>query len=136
MSIYFRMSLLWLLIAFCYSQHSLYHLSGLFYGQDIRLPDTNGEVPVSLHLFRIAVEIVTLIICVLTLYIKRKGFYWFCFVWASLLGLLNLVHLAQTVMGEIEDLSQVALLSFVVLINGLLVADAWKMVRARASAIH
>lgn len=134
MSVQIRISLLWLFLAVGYEFHNLYHLSELYYGIDIRLPNVKGEVPLVLHLFRIAVEIITLFLSLLILYVRNKAFAWFAFAWAALLGILNLIHLGQTLYAELGDISQIGLLCFVFVANVFLVIESWKWVRGTVTA--
>lgn len=122
----FRIAFLWLLIVIGYIYHGQFHLSELLYGVDIRIPNTNGQIPMGMHIFRILVELVTLLMVLLTLYIPKKGFKAFSFVWAILLGVLNLFHLGETLVKEFNDLSQIVLLTFVLAANILLIADTKK----------
>ena len=118
-----KIAILWLLIAVCYSLHSIFHLSALFFGADIKLPNANGTVPVDAHIFRIVVEVLTFLFVILSLYLLNKTYYWMSFIWAILLGVLNVVHLYETVTKDWHDLSQVALLTFIVVANIFLVRE-------------
>ncbi|MDR2470311.1 MAG: hypothetical protein LBD27_07535, partial [Tannerella sp.] len=53
----------------------------------------------------------------------------FSFVWSALFLLLNAVHLYETLFVEKFDLSQAALLSFVLVVNVLLSLAIWKGVK-------
>lgn len=118
-----KISFLWLVIAIGYIFHSTYHLSGAIFGADIRLPDSTGEVPVIMYVFRIVLEIFTLTLVLLTLYFSGKTFRWFSFIWACILGILNLVHLVETIIGEPSELSQLTLLAFIFAANIVLILE-------------
>lgn len=126
-----KIALLWLLIAISYSMHSIYHLSELFFGIDIKLPDANGKVPLNIHFFRIATEVFTLLMVVLTIKIKARAYNWFSFIWACLLGILNLVHFVSTFIREPSEISQIALLAFVLAVNVLLAIEIYKAIRIK-----
>ncbi|MFT4205028.1 MAG: hypothetical protein QM610_14080 [Chitinophagaceae bacterium] len=132
-----RVPFLWLTISVCYIMHGSYNLSALFFGVDIKLPDAKGVVPAGTHVFRILVEILVLVVFLISLYAKSKTFYVFSYVLAILFALLNIVHLAETITTEIQDYSQLALLSFVVVANILLVMDSqrsWKSLKQKNSS--
>jgi hypothetical protein len=135
MNIQLRTAILWILIIICYFIHGYYHLSELFYGVDIKIPGATGEVPLSSHLFSLLIEILPLSMAVATLFIVKNWFAWANFILAILFGLLNAVHLAETVMGESSDIRQIALLSLVIVINILLISDTNKQ-RKRITTNH
>jgi len=132
MNIKVRISFLWLSISVCFLLHSVYHLSELFFGIDIKTPEANGTVPVAAHLFRIVVELGVLIMFLLSLYAKSKSYYVFSYVWAVLLGILNVVHLGGTIVSEFQEYSQLTLLAFIVVVNIFLIIDSnkcWRELR-------
>ena len=122
-----KIAILWLIIAVCYTLHIVYHLSGLFYGIDIKMDDATGEVSPATHVFRIVTQLFTFTMAVLTLYIYTKTFYWVSLIWAALLGILNLIHVGQEIATEYQDYSQVALLLFISIVNTLLLWKLWFM---------
>lgn len=83
-----------------------------------------------MHLMRFVLEVFSMLLALLTLYIKKKGFILFLFTWAIMLLLLNVFHLGETIYKESDNISQVGLLSFVVVANFFLVLDVrkWKAV--------
>ena len=123
MNLQIRITLLWLLLVFCFLVHGYYHVAELFFGVDIAIPGATGKVPLAAHFFSLLVEILPLIIALATMYVTKKWFLWGSFVFAILLLLLNIVHLVQTVMHEPGEIRQVALLSFIIVVNWLLVRD-------------
>lgn len=131
MNIQFRIAFIWLMIALCYLFHSNYHLAEAFFGVDIKMKAATGTVPIAMHIFRIVVEVFTMLLALLTLYLNHRGFKVFLFIWAIVLLLLNLVHLGETVYQDLNDISQVGLLSFVVIANSYLVMDTkkWKSIK-------
>lgn len=129
MNIQHRIAFIWLMIALCYLFHSSYHFSQAVFGMDIKIPGATGKVPVSMHLMRFVLEVFSMLLALLTLYIKKKGFILFLFTWAIMLLLLNVFHLGETIYKESDNISQVGLLSFVVVANLFLVLDVrkWKI---------
>lgn len=127
-----KVAILWLLIAVCFSLHVIYHLSALFFGVDIKIPDSKGVVPMDAHIFRILVDIFTFLFVILSLYIFNKIFYWISFGWSVLLGILNAYHLFETVTKEWQDYSQVALLTLILAANILLIRELWLLAKSPA----
>ncbi len=125
----YKIAFLWLLIVIGFILHGYYHLAELFFGIDIKLHDAKGEVPIGTHLFRIVLEIFTLIFVLLSVYISKKIFYRISFAWAIVLGILNLAHLGGTIANEIGEISQVALLAFILATNILLSIELWKSIK-------
>lgn len=123
MNLQLRTAVLWGLIVFCYLVHGYYHISGLFFGIDVRMPEANGQMPMAMHFFSLLVEILPLGMAVASLYVNRKWFAWTNFILAILFTVLNVFHLGETIMKEADDIRQLALLSLVVVINLLLVMD-------------
>lgn len=118
--------ILWILLVFCYFIHGYYHLAELFFGMDIKVPDASGKVPTAVHIFSSVVEILPLAIGLATLYINAKWFRWIGFILAIIFVLLNIVHLVQTVFIEPDDIRQVVLLSFIVVLNLVLIKETNK----------
>lgn len=122
---------LWFLIVFCYLIHGYYHLGELFFGVDIKVPDATGSVPMAVHIFSILIEILPLSIGLISLYKTAKWFIWMSFIFAILLGLLNLVHLGETIAKEPGEIRQLALLSFIVVVNILLILEINRQRKAK-----
>jgi hypothetical protein len=124
-----KTAIYWLLLGTCFLTHTLLHIYGLFYGADIRLPGTTGEVPLGTQAFNTVIFTVTFLMALLSVHLSGKGFRWFSLVWSVLFLLLNIFHLAATVFVEKFDLSQVCLLTFVLAVNVLLTSALWKDLR-------
>lgn len=124
-----KIAFFWLIIAIGYSFHSSYHISGIMFGEEIKLANATGKTPVSMHLIRIVLEIFTMLLAVLTVQLKGKLFAKFSLVWAILLGLANVAHLIETGLHELTDYSQLALLSFILLVNVFLILNTKKRVQ-------
>jgi hypothetical protein len=107
---------------------------GLFYGMDIRLPDaTDNAVPLFDQVFNTVIFTVTFLIALLSINLSGCGFRRFSLVWSALFLLLNLAHLAEAIFVEAFDLSQACLLSFVLVVNVLLIVTLWKSLKQKAS---
>ncbi|MDR1683612.1 MAG: hypothetical protein LBS25_09575 [Candidatus Symbiothrix sp.] len=131
-----KTAIYWLLLGVCFLTHTLFHIYGLFYGVDIRLPDTTGsEVPLFDQVFNTVIFTLTFLIALLSVNLSGRGFRWFSLVWSVLFLLLNLAHLAEAAFVEKFDLSQVCLLSFVLVVNGMLIVTLWKSLRPASKSV-
>ncbi|MDR0505963.1 MAG: hypothetical protein LBH32_03975 [Dysgonamonadaceae bacterium] len=124
-----RISFYWLLMGVCFILHNLLHLFGLFFGENITLPNTTGEVPLFVQVFNTVVMTGTFVMALLAANLNGKGFNWFSLVWSGLFLLLNASHLYETLFIEKFDVSQAVLLTLVLVINVLLILALWKGVR-------
>lgn len=128
-----KTAIYWLLLGVCFLTHTLFHMYGLFYGADIRLPGAAGEVPFGSQVFNTVIFTVTFLMALLSIHLSGKIFRRFSFVWSALFLLLNLFHWAATVFVEAFDFSQVCLLSFVPAVNVLLTVTLWKSLKQQVS---
>jgi hypothetical protein len=55
-----KIAFYWLLLGVCFLTHTLFHIYGLFYGADIRLPEATGEVSLGVQAFNTVIFTVTL----------------------------------------------------------------------------
>jgi hypothetical protein len=125
-----KIALYWLLMGICFLAHNTYALSGLFFGKNVAMPDATGEIPLYMHVFTSVINTGTLVMAFLAISVDGKKFQWFSLIWAALFLLLNIFHLAGDGFAADDfDLSQVVLLSFVLVINATLVITLWKTVR-------
>lgn len=118
-----KIAFCWILISIGLAYHTQYELSGLFFGEDIKMPAANGKMPYTVHYFNIAVTIIPLFFALLTLFLNKLAFKWIIFIYAVLLLLLNLFHVLATAKEDISNLTQIALLTFVALANVFLVME-------------
>lgn len=118
-----RIAILWFLLVFCYLLHGYYHLAELFFGIDIKVPDAKGAIPISAHLFSVFIEILPLSLGLLSLYNTAKWLRWLSFIFAIILGLLNLAHLGGTIVQEAGEIRQLVLLTFILAVNVLLIRE-------------
>lgn len=130
-NINFRIPLLWLLITVGFILHGNYHLSDMFFGIDIKLPNAEGVVPLSAHIFRVVIEISILLFILFSLFKSGKIFYWISFIWAIILGLLNLIHIGETIINDIQNISQIVLLTYIFVVNLVLIAELWKVAKTK-----
>lgn len=123
----------WILIGVCFILHNLLHLSGIYYGKDMLLADTAGVMPLGVHIFTILVSASPFIFAVLFLNLfSKRLLWWVSLSWSILFLVLNLAHFIETIAFEKPfDLSQSALLLFILIVNGLLTHALWKSVKQR-----
>lgn len=129
----YRIIILWMLLIIGYILHAIYHLSEIFFGIDIKLPEANGTVPPIVHLFRIVLEVGTMIIVLFWLKTQHQFLVWFSFVWSVLLFILNAVHWVEALSTELNNYSQVALLLVILIVNGFLSWELWQKIRLKNS---
>ena len=116
-----KIAFCWLLIIVALAYHVQFEMSGLFFGKDIKSPEATGEIPYGLHYFNIAVTIIPLFFALLTAFVNHKIFIIASLVYAVLFLLLNAFHVITTGMEDISNLTQMTLLTFVVVANVLLI---------------
>jgi SAM-dependent methyltransferase len=90
---------------------------------------TGNEVPLFDQFFNTVIFTVTFLMALLSINLSGCGFRWFSLVWSALFLLLNIAHLAEAIFVEKFDLSQVCLLSFVLVVNVLLIVTLWKSLK-------
>ena len=89
--------------------------------------DAGGVLPLGIHIFTILVSISPFILSVLFLNFSSKVLSWSALVWSILFLLLNIAHMIEAIAVEKPfNLSQVVLLSFIVVTNILLTLTLWK----------
>ncbi|TFD94707.1 hypothetical protein E2605_15200 [Dysgonomonas capnocytophagoides] len=89
--------------------------------------DAGGVLPLDIHIFTILVSISPFILSVLFLNFSSKVLSWSALVWSILFLLLNIAHMIEAIAVEKPfNLSQVVLLSFIVVTNILLTLTLWK----------
>ncbi|MDR0698586.1 MAG: hypothetical protein LBG28_05135, partial [Tannerella sp.] len=84
MDIKIKTAFYWLLLGICFLTHTLLHMYGLFYGVDVRLPETTGEVSLGVQAFNTVIFTVTFLMALLSIQLSGKGFRRFSLVWSGL----------------------------------------------------
>ncbi|MDR0537578.1 MAG: hypothetical protein LBH04_06000 [Tannerellaceae bacterium] len=128
-----KIAFYWLLIAVCFLTHTIFHMFGLFYGADIRLPDAPGAVPTGVQVFNTIIFTLTFLLALLALNISGKTFRLISLVWSLLFLILNIVHLAEATFVEEFDVSQICLLTFILAVNSMLITTLWKSIKEKNS---
>ncbi|MDR2410705.1 MAG: hypothetical protein LBE13_21695 [Bacteroidales bacterium] len=121
-----KLAFYWLLLGIFFLLHTLLHMYGLCYGVDIRIAGFTGEIPLGIQVFNTVIFNVTFLMALLSANLSGKGFRWVSLIWSFLLLLLNIFHLGATIFMEKFDLSQVCLLTLVLVVNVLLTGALWK----------
>lgn len=117
----------WLLIGICFILHNSLHQFEIYYGKSMDIVDAGGVLPLDIHIFTILVSISPFILSVLFLNFSSKVLSWSALVWSILFLLLNIAHMIEAIAVEKPfNLSQVVLLSFIVVTNILLTLTLWK----------
>lgn len=117
----------WLLIGICFILHNSLHQFEIYYGKSKDIVDASGVLPLGIHIFTILVSISPFILSVLFLNFSSKVLSWSALVWSILFLLLNIAHMIEAIAVEKPfNLSQVVLLSLIVITNILLTLTLWK----------
>ncbi len=120
---------MWLILAIAYTLHNVLHLQVIQFGIDVVAKDADGSIPGYTHVIHTVFETGTLVMALLTLFYDRKAFRLFTLIWALILLPVNLLHLAGTIAEEgVEDISQIVLLVWIIVVNTVLAVRAgrWK----------
>lgn len=105
--------------------HFNYHVSGIFYGIDVKRPNASGTVPAIAQLLKTAFYHLPMIFIVALLYFKHKWFRLSMLIISLPYTISHIMH----VWGEFKkpeiDLAQVPLLSLVLIFSLLLNKASW-----------
>lgn len=131
MSATYRTAILWFVLALCFVMHGYFHLAELFFGADIKVEGATGKVPLNVHLFSTAVEIVPLVLGLCFLFRVKSGLLWFAYIYASILCILNIVHWVGTLLHEVSEIRQVVLLLFIIAVNFFLCRELLREIKSK-----
>ncbi len=111
-------SLLWLLMVVGMMLHFDYHVSGIFYGIDLKRPNATGEFPPTIWLIRFVFQLAPMMAVTFLLFFEAQ---WFRVAHFGISILYTLAH-ASHLIREFEkpDMSQLNLLSLVLVVSVLL----------------
>ncbi|SNY95390.1 PepSY-associated TM helix domain-containing protein [Flagellimonas pacifica] len=121
-----KISILWLFLAVGYIVHHIYGLFGVYYNETVMIEGSDGTVPTEHHLWRIALEGLALLFCLLTLEVKKNWYKWTAFIWALLAGLFNVYHFVASLFYEISNISELLILAMMVVANVFLLISIIK----------
>ncbi len=122
----------WLLIGICFILHNSLHQFEIYYGKSLDIVNAAGVIPLGVHIFTILVSTSPFILALLFLNLSSKGLSWGALVWSILFLLLNIAHMIEAIAVEKPfNLSQVVLLSFIVVANVLLALTLWKQIKEK-----
>jgi hypothetical protein len=105
--------------------HANFHVSKLFYGIDIARPGANGIVPIISHLIKIIYYHLPILFILLFLYFKKNWFLLAMFIISLPYTISHFFHLWGEFKKPEQDLSQIALLTLVLVISLLLNKSSW-----------
>lgn len=113
-----RVGILWIFPAMALVAHTALEISAfIFFTKDADMSEFPDEIPTEVHIVYIVALILPLFISLTTFFTAKKSFRWFSLIYASLLLIINTLHLVETVIGNISNISQVLLLAFIVFAN-------------------
>ncbi len=120
-----QLSLLWLMMVVGMMLHFDYHVSGIFYGIELKRANATGEFPPTIWLIRFVFQLAPMMAVTFLLFFEQQ---WFRVAHFGVSILYTLAH-ASHLMREFEkpDMSQLNLLSLVLVVSLLLnvVALRW-----------
>lgn len=120
-----QLSLLWLLMVVGIMLHFDYHVSGIFYGIDLKRPNATGEFPPTIWLIRFVFQLAPMITVTFLLFFEQQWLRVAHFGVSLLYTLIHTLHLIREL--QKPDMSQLNLLSLVLVVSLLLnvVALRW-----------
>ena len=126
-----KISILWLFLAAGFIVHHIYGLFSVYYKESVMIEGTDGSVPWDHHLWRIILEGLALLFCLLTLEFSKQWFKWIAFVWAILVGVFNVYHFLASLFYEASNVSELLILAMMVLANVFLAIAIHKWIKER-----
>ena len=124
-----KISILWLFLAVGYIVHHIYGLFGVYYLESVMIEGSDGAVPINHHIWRIILEGLALLCCLLTLEISKNWFKWAAFIWALLAGLFNIYHFIASLLYEVSNISELLILAMMVVANIFLIRGINKWIK-------
>ncbi|MDB5271773.1 MAG: hypothetical protein JWO58_140 [Chitinophagaceae bacterium] len=125
MTIQVKLIVLWTLILIGMILHFNYHVSEIFYGIDVTRPGAIGKVPIMAHVIKNIFYHVPLLIILSLLYINSRWYKMAHFILSLAFTLANAEHLLGEFKQDSLDLSQIPLLSIVLVISLLINKTSW-----------
>lgn len=111
----------WLVIAIAIIAHNALEIGeALFFKTLPETPFAEG-IPIPVHVINLSALVLPLLLGYLSLFYSSKGFKLFSFIYAILLVLLNIAHVGETIAENVSNLTQVAVLLFVAVVNIVLI---------------
>ncbi len=123
-----RVTILWLVLVVCMILHFDYHVSEIFYGIDVKRPDANGTIPISILFIRSAFHFLPLLFVAALLWLKNKMVRIANFALSILYALSHASHWISE-LKKFDNPSQMALLSVTFFLSLLLVFASWNWLR-------
>ncbi|MFC5048617.1 hypothetical protein ACFSTE_09035 [Aquimarina hainanensis] len=124
-----KLIVLWILLLIGMMLHFNYHISGVFYGIDIKRPDANGEEPASIHIIRGIYYHLPFLWIVILLYTKRRITHYILLVISVLYTLSHGMHLFEEISGTSRNFSQLTLLSIVLVVSLISAVEHYRLTR-------
>lgn len=121
----FKLIVLWTLIIIGMILHFNYHVSEIFYGINVARPEANGIVPPTAHVIKNIFYHIPLLVVISLLYFTNKWYKLGLFVLSIIFTLAHAQHLFGEFKQEAYDLSQIPLLSIVLLASLLINKTSW-----------
>ncbi|WP_108866305.1 PepSY-associated TM helix domain-containing protein [Aquimarina aquimarini] len=121
-----KIIVLWMLIILGFIFHHIYGLATVFFNESVFIEGSTGETPFWAHQWRILMEGLAFLFAVLTVQLSQKWFRWTSFIWAIIVALFNVYHVAEAIMHEASNYSEIWILLLMAVASILLVINLHK----------
>lgn len=118
---------LWILLIIAMILHFNYHVSGIFYGIDVKNKDANGTEPNSLHIIRLIYYHLPILWILILIYFKQRWVKLLLLIISGLYALSHIFHLFGELKHPEFNPSQITLLSITALVAILLSVEHFKL---------
>jgi len=127
----FQVVVLWIIVLIGMILHFNYHVSKIFYGIDVSRPGADGTISPMVHVVRAAFYHLPMIFIALLLFIGAKWFRLAMFIISIPYTLSHVGHVLKEFQKPAYDLSQIILLSLILLLSIVLNAASWNYFTAK-----
>ncbi|PKV49241.1 putative iron-regulated membrane protein [Aquimarina sp. MAR_2010_214] len=132
MSVRTKIIILWMFIILGFIFHHIYGLASIFFNESVLIEGATGETPFWAHQWRILMEGLAFFFAVLTVQLSKSWFRWASFVWAIIVALFNVYHVAEAIMHEASNYSEILILLLMAVASIFLVINlnTWRKIKA------
>lgn len=121
----FRCVVLWMLLLIGMILHFNYHVSGIFYGVELKRPGADGTIPASAQMTKSIFYHLPMLFIAALLFFEQRWFRISMFVISLAYTVSHAFHLAGEFKAEKADLAQIPLLSVVLILSILLSVSSY-----------
>jgi len=124
-----KIALIWIILVICMILHFDYHVSGIFYGIDVKRPDATGVQPPTLILIRAMFQILPMIWALAAMFFTSKIYRTINLIAAIIYMPLHGMHIVGTLKETPLDPTQLQLLIFTFLVSIILAFVSFKWLK-------